>query len=72
MYWNMDLRVTKNVKVWERTSFDFQFVTTNVFNHPVFFDPGLSPGVNNVASFGVVSSQGNNPRQLQFGIRFSF
>ena len=71
-YWNMDVRVTKNIKIWERTSFEFQFVTTNVFNHPVFFDPGLSPGTNNVANFGVVSSQGNNPRQLQFGIRLSF
>ena len=40
--------------------------------HSVFFDPGLSPGTNNVANFGVVSSQGNNPRQMQFGVRFSF
>ncbi len=72
MYWNMDLRVSKNIKVWERTSFDFQYVVTNVFNHPVFFDPGLSPGTTNVANFGVVSSQGNNPRQMQFGVRFSF
>jgi len=72
MYWNMDLRVSKNIKVWERTSIDFQYVVTNVFNHPVFFDPGLSPGTNSVANFGVVSSQGNNPRQMQFGLRFSF
>jgi hypothetical protein len=71
-YWNMDVRVTKNIKVWERTSFDFQYVVTNVFNHPVFSDPGLSPSGNNVANFGVVSSQGNNPRQMQFGVRFSF
>jgi hypothetical protein len=70
-YWNMDVRVTKNVKVWERVGFDFQFVVTNVFNHPEFFDPFLDPTAG-ASSFGVVSSQGNNPRQMQFGIRFSF
>lgn len=74
-YWNMDIRVTKNVKIWERVGFDFQFVTTNVFNHPVFYDPGF--GANGVdpttpGTFGVINSQGNNPRQMQFGIRLSF
>ncbi|HXC87685.1 MAG TPA: carboxypeptidase-like regulatory domain-containing protein [Candidatus Cybelea sp.] len=77
-YWNMDLRVTKNIKVWERVSTEFQFVAHNVFNHPVFYNPGtgptpgLSPSANNVADFGVVSAQGNDPRQLQFGLRVSF
>jgi hypothetical protein len=74
-YWNMDVRVTKNVKIWERVSAEFQFVTTNVFNHTVFYDPGFaingldptSPG-----SFGVLNKQGNNPRQMQFGIRLAF
>jgi hypothetical protein len=71
MYWNMDVRVTKNVKIWEHVGFDFQFVVTNVFNHPVFFDGVLDPTAG-VGNFGVTGSQGNNPRQLQFGIRFSF
>jgi Carboxypeptidase regulatory-like domain len=74
-YWNMDVRVTKNIKVWERVSFEFQFVTTNVFNHPTFFDPGflingLDP--NSPGSFGQLNQQGNNPRQMQFGLRLSF
>jgi hypothetical protein len=69
-YINMDVRVTKEVKVYERVGFNFEFVATNVFNHPVFFDPSLDP--TNPAGFGVVSSQGNNPRQYQFGVRFSF
>jgi carboxypeptidase family protein len=70
-YWNMDVRVTKDVKIWERVGFDFQFVVTNIFNHPVFYNGGLdlTAGVSN---WGVTSSQGNNPRQYQFGIRFSF
>ena len=81
-YVNMDVRVTKNIKVYERVGLDFQFVATNVFNHPVFYDPTLDPtaftpdSAKNptaaASSFGSVSSQGNNPRQYQFGVRFSF
>jgi Carboxypeptidase regulatory-like domain len=75
-YWNMDVRVTKNVKIYERVNLDFQFVTTNLFNHPVFYDPGF--GINGLdpsgspSSFGALNQQGNNPRQMQFGIRLSF
>ena len=70
-YWNIDVRVTKDVKIWERVGFDFQFVVTNLFNHPVFYNGGLdlTAGLNN---WGVTSSQGNNPRQYQFGIRLNF
>ena len=70
MYWNMDLRITKNIKVYERSSFEFQYVLTNVFNHPVFFDPSLDP--TNPDGWGVISGQGNNPRAMQFGLRFQF
>jgi hypothetical protein len=45
-------------------------VVTNVFNHPVFFDPSLDP--TNPGGWGVISGQGNNPRQMQFGLRFQF
>jgi carboxypeptidase family protein len=71
-YWNMDARVTKNIKIWERVNTEFQFVAHNLFNHPVFYNPSLSPSANNVADFGVVNQQGNDPRQLQFGLRLSF
>jgi hypothetical protein len=71
MYWNMDARVTKNVKIWERVGLDFQFVVTNLFNHPVFFDGSLDPTAG-AANYGLTGSQGNNPRQMQFGVRISF
>jgi hypothetical protein len=76
MYWNMNMRVTKNVKILERVSAEFQFTVSNLFNHPTFYDPGcpnacgLDP--TNPGSWGVVDSQGNNPRQMQFGIRLNF
>ncbi len=69
-YWNVDLRVVKNIKVFERVGLEFQYVVTNVFNHPVFFDANLD-GTNS-DGFGVISGQGNNPRQMQFGIRLTF
>jgi Carboxypeptidase regulatory-like domain len=71
MYWNVDMRLTKNIKVYERVSAQFEYTVTNVFNHPVFFDPSLNPA-GGVAQFGVVSSQGNNPRAMQFGLRLTF
>jgi hypothetical protein len=78
-YWNVDLRLVKNIHVTERMNLEFQYVVTNLFNHPVFLDPaggdaqtGLGPDTNDPGSFGVVNTQGNNPRQMQFGIRFQF
>jgi hypothetical protein len=80
-YWNVDVRVVKDIKIRERMGLQFQYVVTNVFNHPVFSDPavgdaqtglGVDPTVGPGSSFGVVNSQGNNPRQMQFGLRFTF
>ncbi len=70
-YWNVDARVTKNIKIWERVNTEFQFVAHNLFNHPVFYNPNMNPS-GGVTSFGVVNTQGNDPRQLQFGLRVSF
>jgi hypothetical protein len=80
-YWNVDLRVVKDIHITERTNLQFQYVVTNLFNHPVFADPtsgqpetalGVDPTVGPGSSFGVVSTQGNNPRRMQFGLRFTF
>jgi hypothetical protein len=77
-YWNMDMRLVKDFKLTEHTALQFQYVVTNLFNHPVFSDPAAGDaqtglGVDPTSgSFGVVNSQGNNPRQMQFGLRFTF
>jgi hypothetical protein len=90
-YWNVDMRVVKNIKIAERYSLQFEFTTTNIFNHVVFFDGGLAPyngsctggspgcpvssglvGQQYPVSFGQTTSQGNNPRAMQFGLRFQF
>jgi len=70
-YWNVDMRVVKNIRLVERVSLQFEFTLTNVFNHPVFNDPGLNPFYG-AGNFGQVTNQGNNPRQMQFGLRLQF
>jgi hypothetical protein len=71
--------LVKDIHIMERVSLQFQFVATNVFNHPVFLDPavgdaqtGLGVDPTTPSSFGVVNSQGNFPRQMQFGLRLIF
>jgi hypothetical protein len=79
MYWNVDMRLVKDIKITERVGLQFQYVVTNVFNHPVFADPaagdaqtGLGVDPTTPSTFGVVTGQGNNPRQMQFGARITF
>jgi hypothetical protein len=76
MYWNVDMRLVKDIKIMERVGLQFQYVVTNVFNHPVFADPNASFFVQGIdptsGGFGVVNGQGNNPRQMQFGLRLTF
>ena len=69
-YWNVDLKIGKELKLYERFNASFEVVFVNVLNHPTFFDPTLDP--TNTGGWGVISSQGNNPRQMQFGIRIKF
>ena len=69
-YWNFDLSLAKRTLVTERVAFLFSADFLNVFNHVVFNDPTLS--MQDPASFGVISSQANNPRAIQFGLRLEF
>ena len=69
-YWNMDLSIRKNIRVAERFSLEAQMMFQNVLNHNV-----LSSGFiesDDPADFGVISSQQNGPRTMEFGIRVSF
>ncbi|MGA2096356.1 MAG: carboxypeptidase-like regulatory domain-containing protein [Candidatus Acidiferrum sp.] len=70
-YWNMDIRLVKSIRLLERYNLQFEYTVTNVFNHPVFYDPSLNPS-GGVGQFGQVSAEGNNPRAMQFGLRFQF
>jgi Carboxypeptidase regulatory-like domain len=69
-YWNVDLSVKKNIRISERFSTEFQFLFLNAFNHLVFANPTLD--ISNPASWGVLNTQGNTPRQMEFGLRVRF
>jgi hypothetical protein len=69
-YWNMDLSVRKNIKMTERFNAEFQVMFLNVLNHMQFANPSLS--LNSIASWGVLNTQGNTPRQMEFGLRLNF
>jgi len=68
---NMDFAVFKNTKFGpdDKLGMEFRAEFFNFFNHPSFSAPNTSLGS---GQFGVVSSQYNLPRLVQFALRFSF
>jgi hypothetical protein len=68
--WNLDLTVSKEIRATERVGASLSFQFTNILNH---FQPA-NPTVNldSPASFGVVTNQTGNARQMQFGLRVRF
>ena len=69
-YMNADLSVKKRLAVWETGSLEFSGIFYNVMNHLDFSSPSLS--LQSATAFGVTKTQGNSPRQMQFGVRASF
>jgi Carboxypeptidase regulatory-like domain len=69
-YWNLNLSVTKDVRITERFGLELQANFVNVLNHDIFFDPVLDYQA--ATSWGVLTSQVNTPRQIQLGVRFNF
>jgi hypothetical protein len=69
-YWNVDMSVQKNFKVFESTSITLGMIFTNVFNHNVMGDGGMD--LFNPNGWGVEGAQLNTPRNIEFGMRASF
>lgn len=69
-YWNVDAELKKDIRIAETATFEFTFITTNLFNHNVFLNPSLS--LSSPGSWGVLNTQGNNNRQMEFGGRVTF
>jgi hypothetical protein len=68
---NWDMSAAKSVGFGENERFKVQFRTEifNAFNRVQFGYPGTTTGVQ---GFGVITSQANLPRLVQFGLRFSY
>ena len=70
--WNLDRQISKDSAIPFREQMGLTFTAqfANMLNH---FQPG-TPALNNDSptTFGVITTQANTPRQIEFGLRFHF
>jgi len=66
---NIDFSLFKNFKPIERLTVELRAEAFNLLNQVVFGMPGTSINSN---TFGVISSQANSPRSIQFGLKLLF
>lgn len=66
---NWDFSVVKRTALTEHVNLDFRTEFINLFNRVQFADPNTSKGNPN---FGIITSQLNLPRLVQFGLRLNF
>jgi len=66
---NIDLTLTKTFTIRERVKVQFRAESFNLCNKPLFGAPNLTA---TSSSFGAITSQTNNPRYIQFGLRVTF
>jgi hypothetical protein len=68
---NWDLSINKNFSLTERQKMRFTVDLFDLWNHPVFSAPAFTD-VQNPAAFGQIISTENNPRIIQFSLKWSF
>jgi hypothetical protein len=66
---NYDFSIFKNTQITERFELQFRTEFFNIFNRVQFGPPGETLGT---AQFGVVNSQLNLPRLIQFALRLNY
>jgi len=69
---NLDLTLSRIVKLGEKRNVRFDISSYNVANRHQLGAPTVSSLNNSFANFGQITSNLNTPRQFQFGARFSF
>ncbi len=68
---NVNLSVSKNFNFGEKRKLQLRAEALNAFNHP-YFGNGIGLDPNTPGSFGLVTTQRNNPRDIQLGIKYVF
>jgi hypothetical protein len=63
---NVDASMLKNFTLHERLRLQLRAEFFNALNHPQFSAPNLSP---TSSTFGTITSQANNTREIQFALR---
>jgi len=69
-FFNQSLSVKRQFTLYERLKLTLQADSINPFNNVSFSAPSNS--ISSASSFGRITSQANNPRDLQFGARLTF
>ena len=71
---DVDMSMFKNFHVTERFNVQLRFESFNLFNRANFELPGANGATNNRPELGNFGQAGGafDPRQLQFGLKFSF
>jgi hypothetical protein len=70
MFFQVDSSVGKRFAMSERRSLDFRAEFFNLFNHPSFGPPGRTTTA--PATFGLITTQANAPRNIQFSLKLYF
>jgi hypothetical protein len=68
--WNLDMAISKDFKFRERYGLTFNAQFSNMLNHFQAGSPTLS--IDSPTTFGVITTQANTPRQIEFGLRLHF
>jgi hypothetical protein len=68
--WNVDMSVGKRVQVAGNVRAVFTADVLNLFNTIQYSNPSLN--LTSPTTFGVITSQGNQPRAVQIGLRLEF
>lgn len=68
--WNLDMAVTKDIRVREGMGATLSFQFVNILNHFQPANPSLN--IDSPTNFGVIGGQSNTPRQMEFGLRIFF
>jgi hypothetical protein len=67
-----DVSIFKVTTINERYRIRFEAQAGNVSNRVVFCDPPAGSSNFSAASFGQIGTQCNQPRSVQFGLRFEY
>ncbi len=69
-YFSMDASIGKKFNITEKSYLDFRAEFFNALNHVSWAPPGRT--ITDPANFGVITSQVQDPRNIQFGLKYIF
>jgi hypothetical protein len=69
-FFNLDGSIGKKFNVTERNYFDFRVEFFNLLNYTSWGPPGRD--ITNVGTFGAITNQVGNPRNIQLGLKYYF